>query len=91
MRPSPAVVPKAADVPADGRQHRVGHLFGLDGVTLGPGDATATTPWTKVDLTHYAYLPDAEQPVRWGFSTTDGNDYDVATFTVEYRHYVPAS
>ncbi len=64
----------------------IGHL---DGVVVGPGDATATTPWRQVDLTHYAYLPDASSPIFWGFSTSEGNDYDVASFTVEYRHYVP--
>jgi hypothetical protein len=63
----------------------------FDGVVMGPGDVTASTPWTSVDLIHYPFVPDGTQPVTWGFSTTSGNSYDVASFTVEYRHYLPIS
>ena len=59
----------------------------LDGVVIGPGDATVSTPWQSVNLTQYPYLPDARQPVNWGFSTA--NNYDLASFTVEYRYYTP--
>ena len=55
---------------------------------MGPGDATVSTPWRPVDLTHHPYLPDARQPVNWGFSTAN-NNYDLASFTVEYRYYTP--
>ena len=60
------------------------------GLVLGPGDASATTPWTTVDLDANPYLPEARRPVTWGVSTSDQNDYDIASFTVEYRYYVPA-
>ena len=63
----------------------------LDGVIMGPGDATVSTPWQSVELTHYPYLPDARQPVNWGFSTSQYNNYDLASFTVEYRYYTPMS
>ena len=35
------------------------------------------------------YLTDPTSPVQWGFSTSSGNSYDVASFTIEYRSYVP--
>jgi flagellar hook assembly protein FlgD len=58
-------------------------------LVMGPGDATVTTPWENVDLGDYPYLPDADQPVTWAVSTSDQNDYDIASFTIEYRYYVP--
>ena len=61
----------------------------LYGVVMGPGDATVSTPWRPVDLTHHPYLPDATQPVNWSFSTSQNNNYDLASFTVEYRYYTP--
>ena len=61
----------------------------LSGVVTGPGDTTVTTPWTPVDLRHHPYVPDGDQPVWWSFSTSELNSYDVASFTVEYRYYVP--
>jgi hypothetical protein len=63
---------------------------GFAGLVMGPGDATVTTPWLDVDLDSYPYLPDAERPIGWRVSTSDQNDYDIASFTVEYRYYVPA-
>lgn len=62
----------------------------FDELTVGPGDVSVTTSWEPVDLAHYPYLPDAQKPVTWSVSTSEENDYDIATFTVEYRHYVPA-
>ena len=61
----------------------------FDGLVLGPGDAAATTPWQAVDLDSYPYLPEAERPITWAVSTSEENDYDVASFTVEYRYYAP--
>lgn len=60
----------------------------LSGAQVGPGDGTFTTPWRGVDLTDHPYLTTG-QPAVWRFSTRQGS-YDVASFTVEYRHYVPA-
>ncbi len=60
------------------------------GATMGPGDVTVSTPWQPVELDDYPYLPDRTQPVTWSVSTDTENDYDIATFTVEYRSYVPA-
>jgi hypothetical protein len=57
---------------------------------MGPGDVTVSTPWQPVELDDYPYLPDRTQPVTWSVSTDTENDYDIATFTVEYRSYVPA-
>jgi hypothetical protein len=61
----------------------------FDGLVLGPGDASVTTPWVPVDLDAHPYLPDAQRPMSWGVSTSEENDYDVASFTVEYRYYEP--
>lgn len=66
-----------------------GDVARFAGLTMGPGDASVTTPWQKVRLGRYPFLPDAHQPVTWGVSTSDGNSYDIASFTVEYRYYVP--
>jgi hypothetical protein len=63
----------------------------LAGLVLGPGDASVTTPWEDVDLDAYPYLPDAQRPLTWDVSTSDQNDYDIASFTLEYRYYVPAT
>jgi hypothetical protein len=63
-----------------------GHLSGL---TMGPGDASVTTGWGSVDLSHYPYLPDQDLAATWFFTTTQ--DYDLASFTVEYQHYVEVS
>ncbi len=60
-----------------------------NGGTLGPGDDTETTPWLPVRLGIPPYLPDQTRAVFWGFSTSGSSSYDVATFTVEYRSYVP--
>jgi hypothetical protein len=43
-----------------------------------------------VHVTGHPFLPDQETPVTWTFTTHGSNSYDVATFTVEYRYYVPA-
>jgi hypothetical protein len=63
----------------------------LSGTTIGPGDSSATTPWTAVDLTGQPFLPALDRPVTWSFATSPPNSYDVASFTVEYKHYVPAT
>jgi hypothetical protein len=34
-------------------------------------------------------MPPMDLPVAWSFQTARDNSYDVASFTVEYRHYVP--
>jgi hypothetical protein len=60
-------------------------------VTVGPGDATAWTPFTPVELDTTPYLPLQARPATWRFHTHAGNSYDVATFTVEYRRYVPVA
>jgi hypothetical protein len=61
----------------------------LDEIAMGPGDTTVSTPWRQVDLVHHPYVPDGTQPMSWAFSTSQGNDYDVATFTLDYRYYAP--
>ena len=66
-----------------------GDVGSLSGVTLGPGDATAWTSLGAVRLDATPYLPEQARAVRWRFSTQTGNSYDVASFTVEYRRYVP--
>ena len=90
------------DVPAPVDAYRVSATGGpttpgdsdvahFDGLVLGPGDATATTPWEYVDLDAYPYLPDARRPMSWAVSTSQENDYDIASFTLEYRYYVPVA
>ena len=91
---APPVVPAPVDayrVTASGGPTTPGDtdVARFGGLVLGPGDATVTTPWLDVDLDSYPYLPDAERPIRWRVSTSDENDYDIASFTVEYRYYVP--
>lgn len=63
----------------------------LSGTPIGPGDASATTPWSAVSLTGHPFLPAQDRPVTWRFTTIPPNSYDAATFTVEYKHYVPAT
>jgi flagellar hook assembly protein FlgD len=65
----------------------VGALSGV----LMRGDSTASSPWFHVDLVDYPYLPVGEAPIHWTFGTTPPNSYDVATFSVEYRYYVPTA
>ena len=65
----------------------VGSISGYQQV--GPGDVTASSPWLYVDLDVSPYLPDQQGPVRWAFYTEHGDAYDVASFTIEYRYYVP--
>jgi hypothetical protein len=62
----------------------------LAGVPTNPGDASTATPWIPVQLASHPFLPDQDRPVTWTFTTHGSNSYDVATFSVEYRHYVPA-
>ena len=63
----------------------------LSGTLIGPGDASVTTPWSAVDLTGHPFLPAQDRPVTWTFATSRPSSYDVASFTVEYKHYVPAT
>lgn len=63
----------------------------LSGIDTGPGDSTVTTPWLPVRLAGAPFLPEGAAPMTWDFQTTEDNSYDVATFTVDYRHYVPLS
>ncbi len=65
----------------------VGSLSGYR--TIGPGDATASMPWLHAGLVAPPYLPDQHASVSWGFSTSVGDSYDIASFTVDYRYYVP--
>lgn len=58
---------------------------------LGPGDDTAATPWRNVVLSGHPFFPTRTRPVTWGVHVDKPNSYDIATFTVEYRHYVPAA
>lgn len=54
------------------------------------GEGSTSSPWIGVDLDHQPYLPDLASPVVWYFSTDVPRSYDVASFTIEYRHFVPA-
>jgi hypothetical protein len=58
--------------------------------TLGPGDDSATTSWLPTDVDSQPYLPDGYLAATWGFRTSGGNSYDLASFTIEYRRWVPA-
>ncbi len=90
---APPVTPAAVDTfritasggPTTPGTSDVGSVSGY--VTVGPGDATATTPW----LASTQSLPDGQAAATWGFSTGGGDAYDVASFTVEYRYYVPVT
>jgi hypothetical protein len=61
----------------------------FDALVMGPGEATVTSPWEDVELKKHPYLPDADQPITWTVATYDENDYDIESFTVEYRYWVP--
>jgi flagellar hook assembly protein FlgD len=71
----------------------VGRLYagGKSTTTTPVGDGSATSPWVPVRLADYPFLPQAWSPVSWTFSTDDPNSYDVASFTVDYRYYVPVT
>ncbi|MEO6510081.1 MAG: FlgD immunoglobulin-like domain containing protein [Nocardioides sp.] len=58
-------------------------------VDTGVGDGTTTSPWIQVQLDTSPYLPNHTQPVNWAFTGSGTGSYDVASFTIEYRHYVP--
>jgi len=58
--------------------------------TTPVGDGSTTSPWSPVLLNAHPYLPTESTPVFWSFGTTTPSSYDVASFTVEYRSYVPA-
>jgi flagellar hook assembly protein FlgD len=69
---------------------------GLSGQGMGPGDAIATTAWFDVHPEAYPYLPDQDLAPTWSFTASSSKDdpgtttsYDLASFTVEYRRYVP--
>jgi hypothetical protein len=62
----------------------------LDTVQTAPGDGSTAGSWRVVDLEGGPFLPRLDTPVTWLFATEYPNSYDVASFTVEYRHYVPA-
>ena len=70
----------------------------LSGQMMGPGDATVTTPWFDVHPEAYPYVLDQDLAATWSFSTTSSEvdpgtttSYDLASFTVEYRRYLPAA
>ena len=63
----------------------------LDDTPTAEGDSSTTTTWHPVSLTRYPHLPSRARPVSWRFGTRDDSSYDVESFTVEYRHYVPAA
>ncbi len=91
---SPPVVPAPVDTfrvtatggPTTPGDNDIAHFAGL---VLGPGDATVSSPWRDVDPDAFPYLPDARRPMTWAVSTSEDNDYDIASFTLEYRYYVP--
>jgi hypothetical protein len=64
----------------------IGHLH--DAI-LGPGDGSGTTSWLPADLDGQPFLPDGSLAATWGFWTNESNAYDLASFTIEYRHWVP--
>jgi hypothetical protein len=61
----------------------------LYGTPTTPGDTSTVSGWLPVALSRYPQLPEQRHPASWWFQTRNGSSYDVATFTVEYRHYVP--
>ena len=63
----------------------------LNGTPTAVGDSSTTSGWQPVRLTTYPHLPSRDRPVSWTFGTSHDESYDVATFAVEYRHWVPAS
>ena len=58
----------------------------LSGTQL-QGDGTFTTPWIPVTLTSTRLMAQGS----WGVRTYGGNDYDVASYTVEQTYFAPAS
>lgn len=65
-----------------------GHLHGTP---TAEGDSTTTSDWAPVRLTTHPHLPGQDRPVSWRFWTSEDASYDIATFAVEYRHWVPAT
>ena len=63
-------------------------VLGERKLTLVPGEGTTTSPWLGVDLARQPNLPTGTRPMVWSFSTGEGS-YDVASFTIDYLHYVP--
>ena len=62
----------------------------LDGTQIGPGDGAFWTDWDVLGAR--AGGADATSTVlSWSFGTSAQNSYDIASFTVEYRQYVPVS
>ena len=62
----------------------------LNGSQVGPGDGTFWTAWDVFG----ARVSGAEATTTvfsWGFGTNAQNSYDIASFIVEYRRYVPVS
>lgn len=67
------------------------HTGNLDGTPTVEGDSSTTSDWQPVSLTTYPHLPGQDRPISWTFGTSEDASYDVATFAVEYRHWVPAT
>jgi hypothetical protein len=42
-------------------------------------------------LAEHPFLPNGSYPVHWTFRTDKPSSYEVATFTVDYRYYVPVA
>jgi hypothetical protein len=87
--PSDAFRITATGGPATPGTTDVGSLSGY--ATLGPGDGSVRTPWLSPGLVDPPYLPDQQAAATWGFSTSGGDGFDVASFTVEYRYWVPVT
>lgn len=51
------------------------------------GDGSFTTPWIPIKLSPSGLMAQGS----WAVRTAGGNDYDVATFTVEQTYFAPAS
>jgi flagellar hook assembly protein FlgD len=70
-----------------------GYLYvaGRTTTTTPVGDGSATSPWARVRLAEHPFLPNGSHPVHWTFRTDKPSSYDVATFTVDYRYYVPVA
>lgn len=74
--------------PTEAGSSDTGNLYGTP---TAEGDSSTTSAWSPVGLTTYPHLPTQDRPVSWWFGTSNDESYDVATFAVEYRHWVPAS
>jgi len=61
----------------------------LNGTPTPPGDGTTTSAWSDLNFEDHMYVRLGHDPIRWSFWAPEGNSYDVATFAVEYKHYVP--